>query len=166
MDSVDFEEFVEARWAALVRAACLLGCSRHEAEDLVQTTLTKCFVHWPRVSRAGNADKYVYTALLNQQRTNKRRRWWSERPTDTLPEPTRSATSDEPEHVILIHNALGRLTPAQRRVVVARHILDLSEAEAADVLGIPAGTVKSRLARALSALAADPDLLTIQMRGA
>jgi DNA-directed RNA polymerase specialized sigma24 family protein len=60
-----------------------------------------------------------------------------------------------------IERALGRLTTEQRIVVVLRYYLDLSERQAAPVLGVPPGTVKSRLARGLAALAgdlrADPD---------
>ncbi|GAA2014121.1 SigE family RNA polymerase sigma factor [Nocardioides kribbensis] len=160
VSSSDFEEFVEARWPALVRAACLLGCSVPEAEDLVQSTLAKCYVHWGRVSRAGNPDKYVYTALLNQLRTSRRRRWWSERPTDEVPEEVQPGAADL-DRALLVQDALGRLSTAQRSVVIARHILDFSESETAEILGVAPGTVKSRLSRALALLANDPDILSI-----
>ena len=51
--------------------------------------------------------------------------------------------------------AIARLDRPHREVVVLRHLLDLTEAECATVLGIPKGTVKSRLARALDRLRAD-----------
>ena len=50
--------------------------------------------------------------------------------------------------------ALARLSPQQRVVVVLRIVEDLSEEQTATLLGIPAGTVKSRLSRALAVLRA------------
>lgn len=43
----EFAEFVSARWLRLVRAGVALGCSLHEAEDLAQATLLKCFPGLP-----------------------------------------------------------------------------------------------------------------------
>ncbi len=47
-----FEEFVAARWAALVRTAHLLTGSPDSGADLVQETLTKAYARWDRVCRA------------------------------------------------------------------------------------------------------------------
>ena len=52
----------------------------------------------------------------------------------------------------LIERALQRLTVEERTVLVLRHYADLSLVEAADVLGIPVGTMKSRLSRATSSM--------------
>jgi RNA polymerase sigma factor (sigma-70 family) len=57
-----------------------------------------------------------------------------------------------------IHQALAGLTKPQRDVVVLRYFVQLTEAQTADALGIPAGTVKSRLSRALAALAGSDHL--------
>jgi RNA polymerase sigma-70 factor (ECF subfamily) len=54
-----------------------------------------------------------------------------------------------------VRAALGRLRDEERLVVTCRFLLDLSEAETAAALGLPAGTVKSRLHRALRRLRAD-----------
>ena len=53
-----------------------------------------------------------------------------------------------------LERGFGRLAPEQRAVLVVHHYLDLPDAEAADVLGIPIGTLKSRLNRAKAALRA------------
>ena len=54
-----------------------------------------------------------------------------------------------------MREALGNLREEERQVVACRYLLELSEAETAAALGIPAGTVKSRLHRALARLRDD-----------
>ena len=61
----DFSAYVGLRWPTLVRTALLLGCERHEAEDVVQAALLRCYLHWERVSRAERVDAYVHRVLLN-----------------------------------------------------------------------------------------------------
>jgi len=51
-----------------------------------------------------------------------------------------------------LHEALATLDDGERQVIVCRYLLELSEAETAAALGIPAGTVKSRLHRGLRRL--------------
>ena len=45
-----FADFASSRWLLLARSAVLLGASHHEAEDLAQTVLMKCYLSWSRVS--------------------------------------------------------------------------------------------------------------------
>lgn len=54
----DFESWAAVRWSRLVRTAYLLTGDHHEAEDLVQTTLAKVFLAWPRISRLDEPDAY------------------------------------------------------------------------------------------------------------
>jgi len=155
----DFSAYVAARWHRMVRSAVLLGCTSHEAEDVVQTTFTRCYEKWAAVSRADNRDAYVHRMLVNCFNDSHRRRWWQERPTESLPEMTEGpdregqfATHDA------IERALACLTPALRVVVVLRFYAQLSETEAADALGVPLGTIKSRSSRALADLARNSHL--------
>lgn len=155
----DYSAYVSARWAALVRAAVLLGCSPADAEDIVQTTLVRCYVSWGKVSGAADRDAYVYRMLVNAQTTSRRRRWWSERPTAELPQRVDAADDfDQADLTDGVRHALARLSADARAVVVLRFYADLTERQTADVLDIPAGTVKSRLSRALAQLATDPHL--------
>ena len=122
-------------------------------EDLAQTALVRCYVAWSKVQGADDRDAYAYRILLNCHRDSRRRHWWGERPTASLPE----AVSPDPTVAaavsVDVERALGRLSTPAREVVVLRYFAHLSEAETATVLGVPAGTVKSRLNRALAALA-------------
>ncbi len=149
----DFSAYADARWGTLVRSAVVLGCTLDEAQDLVQTTLLRCYLSWRKVQRADNPDAYVYRILLNCHRDTRRRRWRGERPTEVLPE---QGIQDQTEQVGVtdaIQRALADLSPAHREVVVLRHLVHLSELQTADILRIAPGTVKSRLSRALAQLA-------------
>lgn len=153
-----FTEYVVARWPRLVRSAVLLGCRPADAEDLVQTALTKVYRRWDRVARADDRDAYVYRVLLNTLTDSRRRRWVGEQPTADLPE---SPVPDETERVATrdaVRRALATLGADQRAAVVLRYYAHLSEAQMAEVLGISPGTVKSRLSRALAAMRCDPVL--------
>ncbi|MFI5690325.1 SigE family RNA polymerase sigma factor [Kribbella sp. NPDC051586] len=158
----EFTEYVTARWPTLVRAAVLLGCTPPEAEDLVQTALERCLVKWNRVRAADDRDAYVHRVLVNCFRSSRRRRWHGELPSAAIPESgggDRTADVDDSDAVM---RALGRLPDDQRTAVVLRYYAHLNEQQMATVLGVAAGTVKSRLSRAVKALAQDPHLAELR----
>lgn len=164
-DDDEFTQYVGARWPTLVRTAILLGCSPHEAEDVTQAALVKCLASWDKVRRAGDRDAYVYRVLVNTHTDSRRRRWWSERPSAVLPE--RADPDDATSRIEVadaVTRALDALTPPARAVVVLRYYAHLGEQQTAAVLGVPAGTVKSRLSRALDQLAADDNLADLRGR--
>lgn len=149
-DEAGFRAFVEQNGATLLHAARLLTGDHHRGEDLVQTALTKVYLKWGRIEAPlPYARKALVTAHIDQSR----RKWWGERPTETLPEqPTASpdvAASDMRDE---LRRMLSGLSARERAVVVLRYYCDLSEQDTADTLGIPVGTVKSSCARALARL--------------
>lgn len=81
----EYSAYVGARWSALLRSAIFLGCPVHEAEDLVQATLVKCYVGWDKVRKAHDKDAYVYRILVNTHTSNHRRFWGREHPSDDMP---------------------------------------------------------------------------------
>ncbi|WP_122818497.1 SigE family RNA polymerase sigma factor [Nocardioides pantholopis] len=151
----DFAAYMQARWGDLVRTLVSLGCERHEAEDVAQTALARCLRSWDRVRAADDVDAYVYRTLLNCWATSRRRRWWGEEPTESLPEPERQRTAtldaEVAERSALVA-ALSGLSADHRSVLVLRFGADLTEAQTAEVLGVAVGTVKSRVSRALAAV--------------
>lgn len=155
----DFSAFVAARWGDLVRSGVFLGCRPEDARDLAQTTLLKCYMKWDAIAAAEDRDAYTYRMLVNCLRDSRRRRWWQEHPTDTVPEEP-SLTDQEQEWDVqnAVSQALNSLPEQQRQVVVLRYFSGLSERQTADVLNVPSGTVKSRLSRALARLAQDEHL--------
>lgn len=158
----DFSEYVAARWPTLVRSAVLLGCSHPEAEDLVQTALERCLVKWNKVRAADDRDAYVHRVLINSFLSARRRRWTGERPSAALPEYAGLDQTTGIDDADVVMRALDRLPNDQRAAVVLRYYAHLSEQQMASVLGVAAGTVKSRLSRAVRALAHDPDLAELR----
>jgi RNA polymerase sigma-70 factor (sigma-E family) len=149
----EFEEFVLAQRAALVRMARLLTAGDHAlAEDLVQTTLTRLYVAWPRVRRAGNPVGYVRTSLTHAFVDERRRPHRRETPTDQVLDTTSYDAEPAPAEAVLA--ALRDLPARQRAVVVLRHWLDLDVAETARLLSCSTGTVKSQNSKALDHLRA------------
>jgi RNA polymerase sigma-70 factor (sigma-E family) len=145
----DFTAFVEARSAALFRTAMGLTGHRQQAEDLVQSALAKAFRHWPRV-RGGHPEAYLRQAMYRQQVSWFRRPGWGrEIVSDRLPE---HGTSDRTAHVDLrlgLREALGRLPPKYRAVLVLRYLEDLPDDEIAVILRCKPVTVRTQAARAL-----------------
>lgn len=158
MSDQELTDYVHGRWASMVRSAVLLGCSEAEAQDVVQTALVRCLVSWSRVQRAADRDAYVYRVLVNTFTESKRRGWWRERPTAVLPEDASGDATADADTADAVERALGGLSQDQRTAVVLRYYLHMSEQEMSNVLGVRPGTIKSRLSRALGALAVDPNL--------
>jgi RNA polymerase sigma-70 factor (sigma-E family) len=148
----EFSEFVAAQRVRLVRTARLLTAGDHDAaEDVVQTTLTRLYVRWPRVQRADEPVAYCYRALTNVFLDERRRAHWR-REVVTDDAPDSSAPEVDHETRALVLAALRDLPPRQRAVVVLRHFLQYDVSATAQTLGCSEGTVKSQNAKALSTL--------------
>jgi RNA polymerase sigma-70 factor (sigma-E family) len=150
MDESAFSDYVVARRPQLFRTACLLCGDPHRAEDVVQDALARLYSAWDRVSRMDNIDGYVRRIIVNAHYSDRRRPWRRERtyePTDVPVEP-----GFPMEDADAIRTALQALPPGQRRVIVLRHIWNLTIEETAAELGISPGTVKSQSADAVAAL--------------
>lgn len=154
-----FAAYARDAWGTLVRAAVFLGCGLSEAEDVAQTTLVRCYRAWPRVSAADDRDAYVYRMLRNCLHDSRRRRWRGERPSARVPDTPVADRTAAVDTADAVHRALAGLSRVNREVVVLRYFVQLSERQTAEVLGVPAGTVKSRLSRALRLLATDRHLV-------
>lgn len=149
---MDFSTYVAQRRPRLVRTVVLLGCPRADAEDVVQAALLKCYRSWRKVSRADHPDAYVHRVLVNTLHDARARRWNGELPAESLPEATAGDDRAWADGVA-VRRALALMQPEQREVLVLRFWADLSERDTAAVLGVAPGTVKSRISRALAALA-------------
>lgn len=154
-DDEDFCAFVVAHQTQLLRFAWVLTADWALAEDLVQTSLMRCWPHWSRISE-GNPEAYVRRTLVNTAATQSKRRW--RREVVGLPERTLAAAdgTDETDVRASLAPALLSLPPRQRAVLALRFLADMSEAQTAEVLGCSVGTVKSSTSKALGKLRLDP----------
>ncbi|WP_204038079.1 SigE family RNA polymerase sigma factor [Micromonospora qiuiae] len=153
-----FREFVEIRYADLIRTAYLLTGSRHAAEDLVQSALMRVMRHWRQVN---DPVAYVRRIMANE-RVSLWHRFGSR---EFLAGVTgawrlhaeRGRSSDVANDVVVrdeVLTALQSLPPRMRAVLVLRYWEDLSEAQIAETLGCSIGTVKSQASRGLARLRA------------
>jgi RNA polymerase sigma-70 factor (sigma-E family) len=148
-----FEAYVQGRITALSRTAYLLTGDHHLAQDLVQQTLMRVAGRWRRVIAGGDPDAYVRRVLYTQHVS-----WWRrhrrirEVRVALPPEHESPDRSDDLAVALAVRSALVKLAPRQRAVLVLRYFEDLTEAQAAEVLGCSIGTVKSQTRDALARL--------------
>lgn len=148
-----FVAFVAARRRHLLRVATLLTGNSTDAEDLVQTALTKLYIAWSRVGH-DRPEAYVRQVMVRTHIDDRRRAWRRrERTMGEVPERAERPVQLA-EDGAAIRAALDRLTPRQRVTVVLRYWLDLSVEQTATAMGCSPGTVKSQSARAVVVLRA------------
>jgi RNA polymerase sigma-70 factor (sigma-E family) len=147
-----FRQFVTECSPALYRVAVALTGGHHAAEDLLQDCLARTFVRWSTVR--GDPAAYVRRAMYHTQVSVwRRRRLVRELPPDAAPEPIdRRDDIAATDRRLALRQALLRLGPRQRAVLVARYFEDLSEQDTATLLGCSTGTVRSQTHRALARL--------------
>jgi RNA polymerase sigma-70 factor (sigma-E family) len=148
-----FHEFVASRSAVLARTAYLLAGDRQLAEDLLQEALTRVAGRWDRLASTGDVEPYVRRVLYTCAVDGWRRRG----PTEVLDGVPREldGPGDVSEAVarrVVLRDALARLTPRQRAVLVLRFYEDRTEVETAEFLGCSVNTVKSQTRHALGRL--------------
>jgi RNA polymerase sigma-70 factor (sigma-E family) len=151
----EFEAFVRKSRARLLRVATnLTAGDPHLAEDLVQTTLVRLYVAWPRARRT-HVDAYATRTLVNSLIDQSRRPYVRrERPLDRLPERATAVTEREDDADTDVLDALGTLAPRMRTAVVLRHVEGFSLKEAADAMNCGVGNVKSQASRGLDKIRA------------
>lgn len=156
----------EEAWDALVRAhqgpvfrlAYLLMGDAHEAEDIAQETFIRAFRALDRFQTDLPMRPWLLSITTNLARNRRRSvgRYLAavRRFVQSSPEPVTSGGvgSTQAWEAETLWQAVRRLSQADQEVISMRYFLELSEAETAAALGVPPGTVKSRLHRALARL--------------
>lgn len=146
---------IEAHIPALRRYARALAGSPDRADDLVQDCLERAIrkqALWR--PEAGDLRAWLFTMLLNLFRNAIRReRRVSFAPLETgLAEPGQPASQPGRLALTEVARAIDRLPAEQREVLLLVVLEGVSYAQAAEIAGIPIGTVMSRLARARASL--------------
>lgn len=155
-----FADLLAANWDRAYRFACHLTGNAEQAEDLLQEAAKEAFVAFSRFTPGTRFDRWLmkilHNSYLDRVRRERRRRVFSldEVPAGALlaerggePEAALEASIDGP-----VRRALDALPPDARAVVALVDLLGLEYEDAADILHLPIGTVRSRLHRARLAL--------------
>jgi len=159
-DTAAYEEIVQRYQQVAFRTAYLITSSAAEAEDAAQDGFMKAYRALARFRAGADPRPWLLRIVANEARNRVRssgRRHGLElrladdfRPGDAAPSPEAAAVaSEDRQRLLALVNALSE---EDRLVVSSRYFLELSSEETAAALGIPEGTVKSRLSRALARL--------------
>jgi RNA polymerase sigma-70 factor (sigma-E family) len=161
----DFSDFVAQAWPGLVRFAHLLTGDFHEAEDLVQTTLTKVHAQWSRIRHDGlHEGAYTRRALVNNNVSRLRRLRLvhvlgaSADEGDRPHHPQVAGIDRDVENRLVVLAALASLTPNQRAAIVLRYYADMTDEKIAEAMDCALGTAKTHIRRGLQALKRHPAL--------
>ena len=154
----DLEALFRAHWPRAHRAAYLVLHDASTAEDVAQEAFLAAVRSLDRFEAGRPFGPWLHRIVVNRaidvaRARTLRREVAAEHVLETTaaPEPTRSQ-GQLSEDVML---ALASLSPDHRAVIVLRYLLDYSPGEIARMLGLPRGTVNSRLRRGLDALQGD-----------
>jgi RNA polymerase sigma-70 factor (sigma-E family) len=148
----DFDDWVRARGAALLRFGYLVTHDRSRAEEAVQDALVALYPRWAKVNRDGDPERYVRRSIVNADIT----RWRRFRRRETPVADLHALGGVQYDADLVEQDATWRLCATlptrQRAAVVLRFYEGMADAEIAAVLGCSAGTVRSQIHRALAAL--------------
>jgi RNA polymerase sigma-70 factor (sigma-E family) len=149
-----FREYFAVRRDVVRRTAYLLCGDWYWADDLTQSAFMRLAVAWSRIRDQGALDAFVRTCLIRAYLKETRRVWRRRErmvAEDADGRPAAEA-ADQVNDRMVFADALRRLPPGQRAVLVFRYYQDLDVAATAEAMGCSPGTVKSQTARGLATL--------------
>ena len=152
-----FEEYFRRRRDGVRRSAYLLCGDWHRADDLAQTAFVRLHRRWASIRDPQAVDAYLRKTLVRAMIDETRRPWRRERFVAEAPEPDGRGGSGggHADEVVTRHalvDALRRVPPRQRAVLVLRFLEGLDVAATAETLGCREGTVKSQCSAGLATL--------------
>lgn len=167
MNQLDLEKFMETYGREILSFCRYLTKNREEAEDLCQDTFVQGFELRDRIADEEHAKKFFLSIAVQLWKNRKRKYAWRRRIVDNqiIPmaeyEMEMAGSEDTPEEQTIrqeertmIRDCVASLSEKKRLVVLLYYTEGLKETEIAEVLGLPVGTVKSRLHHAKAELAA------------
>lgn len=161
-DTSAFADLVARHSDGLVNYLCRVTGSRERAEDVAQEALLRAFTHADGYIGDGRFASWLYRIATNLafSEGRRKRRWFDriDRVRTWLgmveeEQPDRRIEGEQSQDVMA--RAIARLPETFRAALVLREIEGWSYAEVSDALGVPEGTVKSRVNRGKAMLKAD-----------
>jgi RNA polymerase sigma-70 factor (sigma-E family) len=153
VDDDGFAEVFRLHSREAVGLAYLLCGDRQRAEDAVSEAFARMYARWGS-GAIRDPRAYLRRAVLNEVRNGFRRRFYERREATRRHADDRGAQGHDDavgdrDHVARL---LAQIPERQRTALVLRFHADLTEAQAAEVLGCPVGTLKSLTSRGLARL--------------
>jgi RNA polymerase sigma-70 factor, ECF subfamily len=153
-------EVLVRRYQRIAHRTAYLIAGKAEADDAAQQAFVKAYRALARFDPSRPFRPWLLRIVANEARNLRRsagRRAGLELTLSAEPEPEPVAPSPEHESMArerrqALLQAMSQLSEGDREVLGLRYFLDLSEAEMVEAMGVPAGTVKSRLSRAMERL--------------
>ena len=149
-DRVSLRDVFNGSYRKLVVQLYGVTGSFDEAEDVVQEAFVRAAASGRRFLRVENPEAWLRTTAVNVHRSRWRKLRNGQRARDRLLPPRDPEALED--HLEII-TALRALPEQQRQVIALHYLADLPVQEIAEELGVPIGTVKSRLSRGREALA-------------
>jgi RNA polymerase sigma-70 factor (ECF subfamily) len=147
------DELFKAHWPAAHRAAYLVVHDSAAAEDIAQEAFLAAIRSLDRFDRRRPFGPWLHRIVVNRAIDHARARAIRrEVAEERVPDAEAPPASDGPPFSDATMAALAALPPEQRGLIVLRHLLEYTPGEIASMLGLPRGTVNSRLRRGLDSL--------------
>ena len=145
----EFHRLIEQQIPRLRRYARALTRNRERADDLVQDTLSRALVKEQFWQPGTNLRAWLFTIMHNQNVNNVRRAVRESRMVDMEQLSPMPATTDPTasRQMFELERALAQLPLEQRQVILLVGLEGMSYEDAAGILSVPVGTVRSRLSR-------------------
>jgi RNA polymerase sigma-70 factor (ECF subfamily) len=158
-DVMAYEDLIRTYQDVAIRTAAAFAPDG-DADDAAQEAFVKAYRALDRFRDGAPFRPWLLRIVANEARNRRRsagrraglalRSAEDRRPGEAAPSPESAVLADEQRR--WLHAAIATLRPDDRDVIAARYFLELNEGETSELLGIPRGTAKSRLARALARL--------------
>jgi len=150
-----FDELFRLHWRRAHRAAYLVVHDAAAAEDIAQESFLAAVRNLDRFDRRRPFGPWLHRIVVNRAIDHARARALRAETELRTDLPAAAQSAGPPGSELL--EAIGRLPPEQRAVIVLRHLLEYTPGEIAVMLDLPRGTVNSRLRRGLDAMREVPD---------
>lgn len=149
----ELENYIQRYNADLTRLCVSLCGNISDAEDLLQETWLKAFRHYNKYDKSKPFDKWLYSICVNTYKNTintafvKKRKLFKSDEEERLFFSSIPQVSDNTiEDYIELHKAISALSKKHRIVIVLHYFKDFSVTEISQLINIPVGTVKSRMA--------------------
>jgi RNA polymerase sigma-70 factor (ECF subfamily) len=150
----DLEALFRHHWPKAYRAAYLVVHDSGAAEDIAQEAFLAAVRGLDRFDRRRPFGPWLHRIVVNRAIDWSRARTLRRESGNAALEFVAAPAAPDNPHARTLAAALAGLSPEHRAVIVLRHLLEYTPGEIAELLGLPRGTVNSRLRRGLDELAA------------